>query len=196
MQENNRQNKNNQLEPQGRQSRTAWLARMGLLVGVSVIFGFIHFPIIPTAPFLEYEASDIPILIGGFAFGPVSGIILAVVSILLQDLIGGLSNGPWGLLMHMVAALTFVVVTSVIYKFVKTRKGALLALIIGGICLTLVMIPANLLITPIFMGVPRAAVEGLLLPAIIPFNLCKAAINIVIVFFLYKRISPFLHKMK
>ena len=183
-----------QSESGNKRNRTVWLAKMGLLVGISVIFGFIHFPILPTAPFLEYEFSDIPILIGGFAFGPVSGAIIAVLAILLQDLIGGASSGPWGMLMHLIAALTFVLVSSIIYKKNKSRKGALIGLIAGGICLTLVMIPMNILVTPIFMGVPVEAVKGLLLPAIIPFNAIKAVINIVITFFLYKRISPFLHR--
>lgn len=199
MQKKERVTIENQAGAEQQKNRTVWLAKMGLLIAISVVFGFIHIPF-PPLPFLEFEFSDIPILIAGFAFGPVSGIIVAVGSILLHDLIAGMSNGFWGVFMHLVAALVFVVVSSVIYKHKKTRKTALIGLIVGGICLIVAMIPANMVITPIFLVSPdlpieqaRIIVKGML-PLIILFNLIKAVMNTVIVFFLYKRISPFLHK--
>jgi riboflavin transporter FmnP len=56
------------------------------------------------------------------------------------------------------------------------------------------MIPANLLVTPAFMGVPIDAVKALLVPAIIPVNLIKGTISAVVLLLIYKRISPFLHR--
>jgi len=60
--------------------------------------------------------------------------------------------------------------------------------------MTAAMIPANLLITPHFMGVPVEAVVAMLPTVILPFNLIKVAIDGVVVFLLYKRLSPFLHR--
>jgi len=174
--------------------RTVKLAKMALMVAVSVICTFIHFPILPMAPFLEFEVSDIPILIAAFVFGPLSGLVIGVVSILLHDLMMGPSSGPYGTIMHIIAVAVFVLVAGAIYNKFKTKKGGLLALIIGGLCMTAVMIPANLLVTPLFLGMPVEAVQAMILPAILPFNLLKVAINTVVVFFLYKRLSPFLHK--
>jgi riboflavin transporter FmnP len=174
--------------------RTVKLAKMGMLIAISVVFSFVHFPILPTAPFLEYELSDIPILVGGFVFGPVSGLIIAVVSILLHDLIAGPSSGPYGMIMHLIAAGVFVLVSGLIYKKNKTRKGARIGLCAGGLAMTAVMLPANLVITPLFMGVPVSAVQEMLLPAILPFNLVKAALNTVVVSIFYKMVSPFLHR--
>ena len=175
-------------------SRTLKLAKMALMVAISVICTFIHFPILPTAPFLEFEVSDIPILIAGFVFGPLPGLVIGVVSILLRALIMSPPSGPYGLLMHIIAVGVFVLVASYIYQKRKNRKWGLFSLIIGGLCMTAIMIPANLLITPLFMGVPLEAVQAMILPVLLPFNLLKAAINTAVVFLLYKRLSPFLHK--
>ena len=175
-------------------SRTLKLAKMALMVAVAVICSFIHFPILPAAPFLEFEVSDIPILIAGFVFGPIPGLVIGVVSILLHDLMLGPSSGPYGMIMHMIAVAVFVLVSSAIYTKFKTRKWGLLSLIIGGLCMAAVMIPANLIVTPLFMGVPLPVVQAMILPILLPFNLLKMVINTVVVFFLYKRLSPFLHK--
>ncbi|MDR0876187.1 MAG: ECF transporter S component [Clostridiales Family XIII bacterium] len=175
-------------------SRTLKLAKMALMVAVSVICSFIHFPILPAAPFLEFEVSDIPILVAAFAFGPIPGLIVAVVSIILHDLIMGPASGPYGMIMHIIAAAVLVLVAGFLYGKFKSKKGAIISLIVGGLCMAAVMVPANLLITPIFMGAPIEAVIAMLPTVIIPFNLIKVLIICVVVFFLYKRISPFLHK--
>jgi len=175
-------------------SRTLKLAKMALMVAISVICTFIHFPILPMAPFLEFEVSDIPILIAGFVFGPLPGLVIGVISILLRAIIMSPPSGPYGLIMHIIAIGVFVLVASFIYQKRKTRIWGLFSLIIGGLAMTAVMLPANLLVTPLFLGMPVEAVKAMILPVLLPFNLLKAAINTVIVFLLYKRISPFLHK--
>ena len=175
-------------------SRTLKLAKMALMLAVAVICSFIHFPILPAAPFLEFEVSDIPILIAAFVFGPLPGLLIGLVSILLHDLMMGPASGPYGMIMHAIAVTAFVLVAGAIYSKFKTKKWGLLALIIGGLCMAAVMIPANLIITPLFMGVPVQVVQGMLIPILIPFNLIKMAINTAVVFVIYKRISPFLHK--
>ena len=175
-------------------SRTLMLAKMALMVAITVICTFVHFPILPMAPFLEFEVSDIPILISGFVFGPIQGLVIGIVSILLRALIMSPPSGPYGLLMHIIAIGVFVFVASAIYKKFKTRKWGLLSLIIGGLCMTAVMIPANLIITPLFLGMPVGVIQAMILPILLPFNLLKMAINTAVVFLLYKRLSPFLHK--
>ena len=175
-------------------SHTLKLAKMALMLAVAVICSFIHFPILPAAPFLEFEVSDIPILISAFVFGPLPGLVIGLVSVLLHDLMMGPASGPYGMIMHAIAVTAYVLVAGAIYTGFKTKKWGLIALIIGGICMTAAMIPANLIITPLFMGVPVAVVKGMLVPVLIPFNLIKMAICTAVVFLIYKRLSPFLHK--
>lgn len=192
---NSPEERNNIMPNSNVNSRTLKLAKLALMTAVSVICSFLYFPILFTAPFLKFEVSDIPILIAAFVFGPVSGITIGVVSILLNNLlIGSDSGSAYGTIMHILAVVVYVLVASAIYQKFKTKKGGLIALIIGGLCMTASMIPANLLITPHFMGVPLDAVQAMIPTAILPFNLLKTAIITVAVFFLYKRLSPFLHK--
>ena len=66
-------------------------------------------------------------------------------------------------------------------------------MICGTAAMAVVMIGANLIITPLFMGVPRSMVWDLM-PFIVGFNAIKAGINSIVTFFLYKRISGFLHR--
>ena len=63
------------------QKSTVKLAKMGMLVAISIVLvAIIHFPIFPAVAFLEYDPADIPILIGTFAFGPVAGLLLTIVT--------------------------------------------------------------------------------------------------------------------
>ena len=65
--------------------KTVRLAKMGMLVAISIVLVyFIHFPIFPAVAFLEYDPADISILIGTFAFGPLAGILLTVVTSVIQ----------------------------------------------------------------------------------------------------------------
>ena len=173
---------------------TLKLAKMAMMLAIATLCSFFWFPLLPGATFLHFEVSDIPILIAAFAFGPIPGLVVGVLSILLHDIIAGAVDGPYGMIMHVIAVVTLVLVAGFIYSKFKSKKGALVALIVGGLCMAAVMIPANLLVTPIFMGVPREAVIVMLPTVILPFNLLKVLILCVVVFFIYKRISPFLHK--
>jgi len=175
------------------QKNTVKLAKMSMLAAISfVLVLLIHFPIFPAVSFLEYDPADISIFIGTFAFGPLAGFALTVVVSVLQGLLIS-GTGPYGVIMHILATGSFVLVAGVIYKRSKTRKGALLALSCGTITMVVVMFFANLVVIPLFMGVPRASVMDLM-GFFLAFNFIKAGINSLITFILYKRISGFLHK--
>ena len=174
--------------------KTVRLAKMGMLVAISIVLVyFIHFPIFPAVAFLEYDPADISILIGTFAFGPLAGILLTVVTYVIQGVTVSAASGLYGIIMHVISTSVLVLVSGLIYKYNKTRKGAVIALLCGVAAMTLVMIGANMIITPLFMGVPRNIVWSLM-PFIAGFNAIKAGINSVVTFLLYKRISGFLHR--
>lgn len=175
------------------QKKTVKLAKMAMLVAISLLLVNIHFPIFPPIAFMEYDPADIPILIGTFAFGPAAGILITVVTALLQGFTVSAASGLYGILMHIIATGTYVLVAGFIYKFHKGKKSAVIALIAGALAMTAIMVPANLTITPYFMGVPVDAVTALL-PFIIAFNLIKAGVNGLITFLVYKRVSKFLHR--
>lgn len=176
-----------------RSEKTVKITKMAMLAAISVVLVLLIRIPYPPAPFLVYDPADIPIFIGTFAFGPLAGLALTfIVSFIQAFVLGG--DGLIGFFMHFVATGTFVLVAGYIYKKNKTRKNAVIALLCGTIIMTASMLLWNLIITPIFLGVPREAVVAMLATVILPYNLLKAGINAIITFLTYKSLAKFLHK--
>lgn len=166
--------------------KTSELTVMAMLTAVAVVLvSLIHFPLIPAAPFLEYDPADIAILIAGFAYGPLAGLAVTAVAAAVQAFVLG-SAGFYGFIMHVVSTGALVTVSASIYSQKRTRNGAIVALASGTVAMTVVMLIANYFVTPIYTGMPTEAVVGMLIPIILPFNLLKAGINATITFFVYK----------
>ena len=171
-------------------ANTRKLTTLAMLAALAIVLvALIHFPLVPAAPFLEYDPADIPIFIGTFLFGPAAGLALTAVVCVIQGVTVSAASGPIGIIMHFLATGTFVLLAGNLYRAHRTRKAALLGLAAGTLAMTAVMCVCNLVFTPLFMGSPVGEVVKLLLPAIIPFNLAKAAINNVITYLVYKPIS-------
>ncbi len=176
-------------------NQTKRLTEMAVLAAMSIILvATIHFPIFPAAPFLEYDPADIPIFIGAFMFGPLTGLVITIVVSIIQGVTVSAHSGVIGIIMHIFATGSFVLVAGHIYKRNRTKKGAVVALIAGVCAMTLAMTLWNYIVTPIFMGVPREAVAQMLIPVIIPFNLIKAGFNAVVTFVIYKPLSGLLER--
>ena len=79
--------------------KTVKMVKMGVMVAISVAMVYlVHFPIFPAVPFLEYDPADISILIGTFAFGPEAGLVLTVVTAVVQGLTVSAGSGLYGIL--------------------------------------------------------------------------------------------------
>jgi riboflavin transporter FmnP len=169
------------------------LVKLGMLTALSIILVYaIHFPIFPAASYLEYDMADVPILIGTFLFGPWWGLgLTAVVSVLQWLLVS--PGGMWvGAVMHFCATGSNVIVAGLIYRKMRSRKGALIGMGVGAVLQTLMMVPMNLIFTVNFFGVPYETVVALLPTAIIPFNAIKTVGNGIITFVLYKHAAKIL----
>ena len=140
----------------------------------------------------EYDMADVPILIGTFMYGPAAGLLLTGVVSLLQWLLVSPQSGWVGALMHFLATGGFVLVAGFLYRKFHTRKGAALSLLLGGLTMTALMVPLNLWLTVHYNGAPLEAVQAMIWPIIIPFNLIKAGVNGSVTFLLYKRIGKLL----
>lgn len=166
------------------------LVKLGMLTALSIILVYaIHFPIFPSASFLEYDMADVPILIGTFLYGPWWGLALTGVVSVLQWLLVSPQSLWVGAAMHFCATGSYVIATGLIYRYNRSRKGALIGMAVGSALQTLMMIPMNLIFTVHFFGVPKETVIALLPTAIIPFNAIKTVANSLITFLLYKRVS-------
>ncbi len=181
--------------------KTSDIAKMGILAAISVVLvALIHIPIFPAVSFLEYDPADVPILLATFAMGPVQGLLLTLVVCIIQGVTVSAASGVYGIVMHLIATGSYVLVAGFMYRKNKTKKNAIKALVCGVVIWVLVMIPANLILTPVYLQAiglpPEAAMATVksLLGWIVLFNLIKSGINSVITFLLYKRVSPILHK--
>ena len=157
-----------------------------------VVMFFIRIPIIPAAPFLEYDPKDVLLVITGFLIGPVQGAV-SVVLVCLLEMVTVSQSGPVGLLMNVIASLFFVLPASLIYYKKKNLVTAVLGLLAGVFSMTGIMLLWNYLVTPGYMGVPREVVTGMLPAVFLPFNLIKAGINMALTLIVYKPISKLLH---
>lgn len=169
------------------------IVKLGLLAGLSILLVYvIHFPIFPSAAFLEYDMADVPILIAAFLYGPWWGLALTAVVSVLQWLLVS-PGGMWvGAVMHFCATGAYVLAAGLIYRRFRSMKGAIIGMAVGALLQTGMMVPMNLLFTVHFYGMPREAVVALLPTAIIPFNAVKTVANSIITFLLYKRVEKLL----
>ena len=167
--------------------KTNKITKIGVLSALAIVLILlVRFPIIPSAPFLEYDAGDVPLLFISFLFGPLYALVATMIVSFIQGMTISAQSGWVGIVMHIIASGTLVLVSGFIYNKFHTMKGAILALLFGTISMILIMIPSNLFFTVRFWGMPYEAVVAMLPTAIIPFNLIKAAINCIIVFLIYK----------
>ena len=155
---------------------TKRIAMYALFVALSMAVSFIEFPIIPGVQWLKYDPSGIVCLVAGFAFVP------------------HLFTNPWGTLMAVLVALALSVPASLIYKKNKTRKGALIGIIVGAVVALAVAIVGNIIVTPFYAHMTTAQVVALIVPALLPFNALKFTIHGVVTFLIYKPISNLLNR--
>ena len=143
---------------------------------------------IPVVLFLSYEPKDVIITIGGFLLGPMASFIISLVVSLLE-MVTISQTGPIGALMNLISTCSFACTAAVIYKYRRTLFGAVIGLLTGAAVMVGVMLLWNWLITPLYMGVSREAVEELLLPAFLPFNVLKGGLNCGFTLLLYKPLT-------
>ena len=144
--------------------------------------------------FLSFDAKDAVITIAAFIYGPVSAIIMSFITALIESVSFG-STGPWGALMDFISTFSFTFTASLIYKYRRKLSGAILSLGAASAVYVAVMMVANLLITPIYMGVDVEAVKSLIPTTLLPFNLAKALMNSALVMMLYKPVSRLVRRL-
>lgn len=169
------------------------LVTMGMLCAVAFVAKLISNVFPPVSGFLSFDLKDVIIVIAGFMMGPVASILISVV-VSFVEMVTVSTTGPIGLVMNILASCAFACTASVIYHRDRKIKGAVIGLIAGVLAMTAVMILWNWLITPLYMGVPREVVKGMLVPVFLPFNLVKGGINATLAMILYKPIVTTLRK--
>lgn len=144
--------------------------------------------------FLSFDAKDAVITIASFIYGPISAVAMSFVTAFLEFISFG-STGPYGALMDFISTFSFTFTASVIYKYRRKLSGALMSLGVAATVYVGVMMVANLLITPLYMGVTVEAVKALIPSMLLPFNIAKALMNSAIVMLLYKPTSKLVRRI-
>ena len=149
------------------------LVTAALLIAVGVALNFINIPLPFFPEFLKYTPADIPNLLGTFALGPTAGSIVAIFRALLHSMTPA-SSTPFisiGTGIDLLTSTTFALTAGTIYRFKKTRGGAMIALTVAVLATVLVAAPINYFWAyPTYGGkdlAPLALIPG------IPFNLLK-----------------------
>ena len=169
------------------------LVLIAMLAAIAYIMVFVIR--IPVVLFLKYEPKDVIITIGGFILGPAASFIISLL-VSLIEMVTISETGPIGALMNLLSTCSFACTAAFVYKKKHTIGGAIAGLGIGSVVMVAVMLLWNWLITPFYQGAPREAVEAMLLPVFLPFNLLKAGLNSAFILGLYKPLVTALRKTR
>lgn len=191
-------------------SRTAVrsVVQAGMLGAIAVVLMLFEIPL-PFAPsFYEIDFSEVPVLIGSFAIGPVAGAAIELVKILLNFIINGTTTAGVGEAANFLVGCALVVPAGMIYKFKRTRKGAVIGMAAGTVLMTVLGCVINaFVLLPVYAAAFQMPLDALVSMgtavnenitnlftfvafAVAPFNLLKGILVSLIVFFIYKKISP------
>ena len=175
---------------------TLYIVKVAILTALSVLLIFVlEFPIIPAFPYLRLDFSEVPVLLGGFALGPAAVVVMEVLKNIIHFFIKNDGTGGVGNLANLIVGIAFCLPAAWYYMKHKSQKSVYIALGIGAVCMIVAGALANLFILfPLFGITEESAVKYTLLSGIIPFNAIKSVLLSLIVFFVYKPLSPVLHK--
>lgn len=145
--------------------------------------------------FLTFDAKDAVLTVAAFIYGPVSAIIMSFIPAFIE--FATISDTSfWGLLMNFASSACFSFTAAVIYKYRRSFNGAIIGLYSAVVSTTALMFVLNILVTPIYMKVPREAVIELLPTLLLPFNFAKTLMNAAFAMLLYKPVSIALKRAK
>lgn len=190
------------------------IAFIGMFGAIAAVLMLLSFPL-PFAPtFYKLDFSEVPVLIGSFALGPVAGIFIELIKVLLHVVMKGTSTAFVGELASFIIGCSFILPASILYRTGKTKQRAVLGMVAGTAAMVVtgclinvfVLLPAYAkafgmsIETLVEMGsAVNKAVNNLFtfaLLCVVPFNLLKGAAVSVITFLLYKRISSFIKRVR
>ncbi|MBQ4562716.1 MAG: ECF transporter S component [Clostridia bacterium] len=175
--------------------KTKNMVIMAMLCAVAFVISVFGTSIMPSAPFLKLEFKDAIIVVAGFMFGPLASLGMTVV-VAAIELFTISEAGVIGMMMNILSTGAFACTAASVYRKYRNMTGAVTGLISGIVIMTGLMILWNYTMTPIYMGIDREIVAGMLLPVFLPFNLLKGFINAALALMLYKPLTTALRKAR
>ncbi len=170
------------------------IATLGMLTALAYAVMAVCKIIPPIGGFLSFDLKDTVMAIGGFLFGPIAALCIAILVPFIEFFTVS-DTGWYGLVMNIISTVLFVCPCVYLYRRKHKTSSAVTGLVVGTLCLTAGMILWNFIITPRYFGMPRSAVTDLM-PMIITFNLIKGTCNSALIMLLYPPISTALRKAR
>ena len=183
---------------------------ISMLSAIATILMYIDFPIAISPSFMKLDFAELPVMIGGFVLGPIPGVIIAVVKILLKIVIKGSNTMFVGELANLIGSICYVLPASIIYKKHKTKKTALQGMCAGTLITSVICTISNyLFLFPTYMKLYGMSEESIIsmcrainpfiddmfkvmLLSVFPFNIIKYIFVSAVTYILYKTISKFI----
>ncbi|MCG8502594.1 MAG: ECF transporter S component [Firmicutes bacterium] len=192
-------------------SRTHYIVKVALLAAMAALVKIFEFRVPMMPVFLELDLSEVPVLLGTFALGPMAGIVVELIKNMVHALSSTETSGI-GEIANFIVGIAFVIPAGLIYRRRKHKKGAIMALVAGSVSMVLIAAVMNYFVfIPLYqrvLGWPLDAIislgtqanpaivdlKSLVVMAIIPFNILKAVVVSVVTLLVYKKVSPMLHR--
>ena len=184
------------------------IVQIGMLAAIATVLMLFEIPL-PFAPsFYEIDFSEVPVLVGSFVMGPLAGAVIELVKILLNFVVNGTDTAGVGEAANLLIGCALCVPAGIVYKRIRTRKGALLGMAAGTVSMAVIGcllnayvllptyaaafgMPINALVemgTAVNPGI--TSLSTFVLFAVAPFNLLKGVVVSLVVLLIYKKISP------
>lgn len=174
---------------------TRQIVGTALFSALSFVVSLLEFPVFPAASFLKLDFSAVFVLLGGFMYGPIAGVVICAVKELIRFAMGS-GTGGVGEIANFLVIFSLIIVPTTVYRFKKGLPVVIITLIIGVLCMTgAALISNRFIMFPLYMGDGAVSAFNSLWHYIIFFNLIKGVAVSVIVFLLYKRLSALFRKI-
>lgn len=171
-------------------NRTNKLIKISLLSAIALILMFFDFPVIPMFTWLKIDLSDVPALLGAFGFGPIAGVVIELIKNMLYMLAKG--GNIVGVMANFIVGTSLVLPAAYIYHRNKSKKTAILGMVVGTLCMEVIGILANVyILLPLYgmAGMTTSETMQYVTLGLLPFNGIKALLVNIATYILYKRIS-------
>lgn len=188
------------------------MAKVGLLGAISFVLMYLEIPLWFAPGFYKMDFSEVAVLIGAFTLGPIPGVAIELIKILLHLILKGTTTAGVGDFANFLIGCAYIVPAALVYRKHQTIKGALTGLGLGTACMTALGSLLNaFVLLPVYataFGMPlqkivemgtaiNPAIDNLgtfVLFAVVPFNLLKCVLDSIFTVLLYKKVSGILHR--
>ena len=189
---------------------TRKVAFIGVFSAIAAVLMLFDFPVPFAPPFYKMDFSELPALIGTFAYGPVAGVMIELCKTVLKLLMKGTTTAFVGDLANFSVGCSFLLPASFVYLLKKTKFNAAVGCVAGTLVMTVFGSAFNAVyLLPKFAelyGMPLDVIIAMgtsinpairdrtsfVVMAVAPLNLLKGVTISVMALLVYKKLSPVL----